>query len=130
MHSRPIWSTMGFRSDDIGWCHELILGAFCIGDDSEIMLSWLNLKCYVDGKGCGRKLSRPYWSSLWNRIDDWGWCHDIILGDMWIGTDEIGCCLDQINTTRCIIKTETSSFHYQFEVIYGLERMILDDILT
>jgi hypothetical protein len=29
---------------------------------------------------------------------------------MWIGTDEIGCCLDQIYITRCIGKTETSSF--------------------
>jgi hypothetical protein len=46
---------MWFRSDDRGWCHELILGEFWIGADSEIMFSWPNLKCYVDLEGCGRK---------------------------------------------------------------------------
>jgi hypothetical protein len=49
---------------------------------------------------------------------------------MCIGTDKIGCGLNQIYITRCIGKTVTSSFHDQFEVLCGLERMILDEALT
>jgi hypothetical protein len=32
-HSRPIWSTMWIRSDDIGWCYDLISGNMWIGTD-------------------------------------------------------------------------------------------------
>jgi hypothetical protein len=67
---------------------------------------------------------------MWIRSDDRGWCYDLIWGDMWIGTDEIGCCLDQKYITRCIGKPVTSSFHDQFEVLCGIERMTLDDDLT
>jgi hypothetical protein len=28
--------------------------------------------------------------------DDGDWCHDQIWGDMWIGTDDNGCCTDQV----------------------------------
>jgi hypothetical protein len=28
---------------------------------------------------------------MWIRTDDRGWCHDLIWGDMCIGTDDIGC---------------------------------------
>jgi hypothetical protein len=49
---------------------------------------------------------------------------------MWIGTDDIGCCLDQIYIAMCIGKTVTSSFRDNFEVQCGVERMILDDDLT
>jgi hypothetical protein len=121
---------MWFRSDDRGWCHELILGTFWIGGDSEIMLLWLNLKSYVVWKCCGKKVSRPIWSTLWNKTDDRDWWHDLIFGDMWIGTDAIGCCLDQIYITMCIGKTVTSCFQDHFEVLCGLEGMILDDVLT
>jgi hypothetical protein len=73
---------MWFRSDDRGWYHELILGVIWIGAVSEIMHLWTNLKCYVDWKWCGRKFSRPIWSTVWNRSDDRECYHDLILGDM------------------------------------------------
>jgi hypothetical protein len=62
----------------------------------EIMLSWSNLNCYVDSKGCDVKLSRPIWGKMWIRTDDRRWRHDINWGDIWIGTDIIGCCLEKI----------------------------------
>jgi hypothetical protein len=49
---------------------------------------------------------------------------------MWIGSDDIGCCLDKIYIAMCIGKSLTSSFHDHFEVLCGLERMILEDVLT
>jgi hypothetical protein len=101
-----------------------------IGADSEIMLSWTNLKCYLDWKGCGSEHSWQIWNTLWNRTDDRGWCHDLIRGDMWIKSNDIGSCLDKIFIAMCIGKCETSSFHVHFEVPCGLERMILDDVLT
>jgi hypothetical protein len=54
------------------------------------------MKCYVDWKGCDRKISRPIWSTMWIRADDRGWCHDLIWGDIKIGTDFKWCCLDKI----------------------------------
>jgi hypothetical protein len=33
---------------------------------------------------------------MWIRSYDGDWCHDQIWCDMWIGTDIIGCCTDQI----------------------------------
>jgi hypothetical protein len=33
---------------------------------------------------------------MWIRSDDRGWIHDIIWGDIWIGTDVNGCCLEKI----------------------------------
>jgi hypothetical protein len=32
-HSRPIWSKMWIRSDDIEWCYDLISGDIWIGTD-------------------------------------------------------------------------------------------------
>jgi hypothetical protein len=32
---------------------------------------------------------------MWIRTDDWGWCHDLIWHDNWIGTDVKGCGVDQ-----------------------------------
>jgi hypothetical protein len=29
---------------------------------------------------------------MWIRTDDGGWWHDLIWGDICIGTDDIGCC--------------------------------------
>jgi hypothetical protein len=49
---------------------------------------------------------------------------------MLIGTDDIGCCLDQIYIAMCIVKNVRGSFHEHFDVIYGFEQMILDDVLT
>jgi hypothetical protein len=51
---------------------------------------------------------------------------------MWIGTDDIGCCLDQIYIAMCIGKNVTGSFHDNFDlrVLYGFEQLILDDVLT
>jgi hypothetical protein len=73
---------------------------------------------------------RPILCKIWIRADDRSWCLNLTWGDMLIGTDEIWCCLDQIYITRCIGKTVTTSFHDQFEVLSGLERMIFDDALT
>jgi hypothetical protein len=49
---------------------------------------------------------------------------------MWIGTEEIGCCHDQIDSAMWIGKYVTGSFHVKFEVKCGFEQMIDDDILT
>jgi hypothetical protein len=128
--SWTIWCTMLIRTDDRRWGYDLIWGAVWIGADSLIMLSWPNLKCYVNWKGCNRKLSQQIWNNLWIITDDRGWCHDVIWVDMWIGTDDIGCCLDQIYIDMYIGKNVTSSFYDHLEVQCGLERMISDDVLT
>jgi hypothetical protein len=78
---------MWFKSDDRGWCHDLILCALWIWADSEIMLSWPNLKCYEDWKGSDLKIPQPFSSNMWIRSHDRGWCHDLIWGAMWNGTD-------------------------------------------
>jgi hypothetical protein len=92
--SRPIWSTMWIRSDDRGWCHDLIWGDLWIGTNSEIMIYWPNLKCYVYWEWCERKLSLPILSTIWIRTDDRGLCHDLICGALWIGTYENDCFHD------------------------------------
>jgi hypothetical protein len=51
------------------------------------MLSWPNLKWYVDSKEYYRKISRPTLSSIWISSDDRVWCHDLIWGALWIGRD-------------------------------------------
>jgi hypothetical protein len=62
----------------------------------EKMLSWPNLKNYVDWNGCERKISRTIWSIIWIRSDDIGLCHDQIWGEKWIGTDDKWYCHDPI----------------------------------
>jgi hypothetical protein len=93
--SPPTWITMWIRSDDKGWCHDVIWGALWIETDSGILLWLPNMKCYLDWKICDRKLSRPIWYTMWIRSDDGGWCHDLIWGDMWIGEYDKGCSLHQ-----------------------------------
>jgi hypothetical protein len=128
--SRPIWCNMRIRTVDRGWCYDLIWGAIWTAADCEIMLSWLSLKCYVDWKGCDIKISRSIGWHLRVSTDDIGWCNDLIWGDMWIGIYSIWCCLDQIYIGMCIGKTVTPRYHDDIEVVYGLNRIIIDDILT
>jgi hypothetical protein len=59
------------------------------------MLSWPNLKGYVDCKECDVKLSRPIWSKIWINTHDRGRRHYINWGDIWIGTDVNGCSLEK-----------------------------------
>jgi hypothetical protein len=87
---------MWIRTDDGGWYIHLIWDALWIGTNCLIMLSWPNLKCYVDWKGCDRKLSLSIRSTMWVSTYDKGWCHDLILCDIRIETDVIWCCLVQI----------------------------------
>jgi hypothetical protein len=49
---------------------------------------------------------------------------------MWIGTDGISCCLDQIYIAMCIGKKVTGNFHHQFEVLCGLDQMIWVVVMT
>jgi hypothetical protein len=93
--SRQIWSNIWIRTDDGGLYFHLIWDALWIGTNCLIMLSWHNLKCYVDWKWRDRVLSRQIWNNMWNRTADIGWCHDLSWGDMWIGTNDRGCCHDQ-----------------------------------
>jgi hypothetical protein len=58
-------------------------------EQCERMLSWHNLKSYVDWKGCDRNLSPTIWSKLWIRTDDKGWCYDLIWKDICIEIDDI-----------------------------------------
>jgi hypothetical protein len=48
------------------------------------MLSWPNIFCPEEWKGCERKLSRPIWSNMWIRTGDTGWCLDLIRGELWL----------------------------------------------
>jgi hypothetical protein len=49
---------------------------------------------------------------------------------MWIGTEDIGCSLDQIHIAMCIGMNVTGIFHDNFDVPNDFEHMILDDVLT
>jgi hypothetical protein len=49
---------------------------------------------------------------------------------MWIGTDDKGCCHDQIESSMWIGMVVRGSFHNQFEVLCGLEQMIEDKLIT
>jgi hypothetical protein len=76
---RPMRSNIWIRTEETGWCLALIWGDFewkCC----ECMLSLHYLKCYMDWNGCGRTLSRPIWSTMWNKTDCRGWCLDLIWG--------------------------------------------------
>jgi hypothetical protein len=66
----------------------------------ERMLLWPNLKCYFDWKWCDRKLSRPVWTTMWIKTDDWRWSFDLIWGDIWIGTDVKGAVLKKLKLLR------------------------------
>jgi hypothetical protein len=98
--SLPIWSTVSIRTDNRGWCHDSICGALWIGADSDIKLSWHNLKCFVDWKGCNRKLLRPVWSKMWIRRDDRRWWFELIWGDIWIGTHVMDAALKKLKVLR------------------------------
>jgi hypothetical protein len=64
------------------------------------------------------------------RTDDIGLRLDMNWIDIWIGTDDIWCCLDQLYNAIPIGKDVTGSFHDQFEVLCGLEQMIKYDDMT
>jgi hypothetical protein len=49
---------------------------------------------------------------------------------MWIGTDDIGCCHDQIGSGMRNGKDDRGSIHDQYEVICDLEVRIEDDIMN
>jgi hypothetical protein len=102
---------MWIRSDDRGLCHDQIWAALWIWTNSEIKLSWHNLKCYLDLNLSYRKHLRPIWSSMWNRSGDRGWCHDLIWGHIWMWTDDTGCCLDQIYIAMWIGTDVWGSIH-------------------
>jgi hypothetical protein len=70
--SRQIWINMWIITDEKRLYFDIIWGALWIGRICEIMLSCPNMKCYVDWKGCDRKLSRPIWSTMWNGRDNKG----------------------------------------------------------
>jgi hypothetical protein len=66
------------------------------------MVSWLIIKFNVDWKEWDRKLSLQIWSNNWISTDDRGWRHDIICGDILIGTDVEGCCLEKFKSAMWI----------------------------
>jgi hypothetical protein len=49
---------------------------------------------------------------------------------MLIRTDDTECCLEQIYIAMCIGNYVRGSFHDQYEVVCGLEKIIHDDALT
>jgi hypothetical protein len=49
---------------------------------------------------------------------------------MRIGTDDNGCCHDKIESAMWIGMDVTGCFHNQFEVLFGLEEMIEDNVIT
>jgi hypothetical protein len=128
--SRQIWSTMWIRADDRGWFYGLIWGALWIGANSEIMMSWPDLKYYVDCKECEKKLSRPIWITLWVRTHVIAWCLDLTWDSLTIGTYVNKLCHDVIWSGMWIGKDVTWSFLDQFEVICWLEQIIENDVMT
>jgi hypothetical protein len=94
------------------------------------MLSWPNWKCYVDWKGCDRKLSRQICITMLIRTDDREWCHDLIRGALWIGLEERECCHDLIWTDIWIGKNVSGNIQVQFKIICGFEQMWEDDVMT
>jgi hypothetical protein len=121
--SRPIWSTMWIRTEDRGWCHDLIWGVMSL--EQLRTYAVMNKFEVLSGlEGCGRKISRPIWSTIWNSTDDRGWCLDLIWGALWIGTDMKEWCHDQTWSAKWTGNYVTGSNHDQFEVISGLEQMI------
>jgi hypothetical protein len=48
---------------------------------------------------------------------------------MWIGTDDKGCPHDPIESAIWIGNNVTRRFHNQYEVLYGFEQMIEDDVM-
>jgi hypothetical protein len=46
------------------------------------------------------------------------------------GTDDIGCCLDQIYIAIFIGKDVTGVIHDLFDLLCGIGQMILDDVFT
>jgi hypothetical protein len=40
---------------------------------------------------------------MWNRKDDRGWCDEPIWGNILMGTDDKGCCHDQIDSAMWIV---------------------------
>jgi hypothetical protein len=113
---------MWIRTDDRGWYHDPICGDLWIGIYYVIMISWPNLKCDVEWKGCDRELSRQIWGTMLIITDDIGWCHDLFWGALWIGTDVMVCCLDIIWIAMWIRKNVTGIFHDQFDVLCELIR--------
>jgi hypothetical protein len=62
--------------------------------------------------------------------DDKRLCHDLFWGDIRIGTDDIGCCHDQIVSAMWMWKDVRRRIHYQFEVLCDLEMMIEYDVMN
>jgi hypothetical protein len=81
-------------------------------------------------EGCGRIISRPLWSNIWIRTDDRGWWHDLIFNALWIGTDVRDCSHDLNWSAMWTEMYVPWSFYDKFEVIYGLEHVIKDDVMT
>jgi hypothetical protein len=57
---------------------------------------------------------------MWIRGDNIGWCDDLIWGDMWMGTNDKGCSLDQIDSAMWIWKDVKRKFHDKYGIIYAL----------
>jgi hypothetical protein len=88
------------------------------------------MKCYEDWKWCDRKLSFQNLSNVWIRTDDRGLGHNLIWGDMWIGTDYELCCHDQIDSAICIGKDGIRNIHDKFEIIYALHQIWKNAFMT
>jgi hypothetical protein len=142
-----IWCSMLIGTDDKRCSHDLIWSAtlirkdvserfddqlewICDWNSCEKMQSWPNLRCYVDWKGCERKILRQIWGTMWIRTDVKGCCHDKIRGLMWKGTDDKGCSLDSVGGAMWIGKSVEGSFKDQFLIQCGLEQLRLDSLMT
>jgi hypothetical protein len=55
---------------------------------------------------------------------------DVIWDALWIGTNVKVCFIDISRSAMRIGNDMTRRFHDQFEVIFGLEQMIEDDVMT
>jgi hypothetical protein len=142
-----IWGAILIGTDDKDCCHDLIWIATLIQKDvterfddqlqwlfdwnsCETMLSWLNLRCYVDLNGSERKFSHQIWGTMWIGTDVKVCCHDEIWGVMWNGTDDKGCCHDSFWGAMWIGTGVKGSFHDQFDLLCGLEQIWLGSVMT
>jgi hypothetical protein len=128
--SRRIWCTMWIRSCDGGWCHDLSLRSYVDMNSWYRMVYWPNI--YI-AMGIGKEVRGIFhdqfnvpcgfeqmkkmmsWSNLKCTVIGIGvkeCCHDIVWIAIWTENDVSGCLLDQI------------------EVLYGLEKVIEDEVMT
>jgi hypothetical protein len=94
-----------------------------------MMMSWPNLRSTLIGTDVEECWHDLNWSVMWIRTGDRGWRHELFWTEILIGTDVKDAVLTKLQCYVDFIVCDRK-FHDQFEVIFGLEQMIQNDVLT